>query len=237
MKAEHRKELQTNILADRMGRMLDTVKTRPSRRGVLLVLLILVVIVGGGIAYVVYQGGINDNRQRWVEFDKTVDFKTLQDVAKDYEKTNQGKAARAQIAWVRLWELGIKRMGIDTNGGVNEVVAAKEMFSQLADDCKDDPVLGAEAVYAIAVCEETLACSAQVSVKAQLDQALKAYRRVVDEHEKSGYAIKAAERIKLFESENERELITRFYEQIQTDANRLKMFHEQLGPLMKQPRK
>ena len=32
MKAEHRKELQTNILADRMGRLVQRMKERPKLR-------------------------------------------------------------------------------------------------------------------------------------------------------------------------------------------------------------
>ena len=43
MKAEHRKELETNVLADRMGRVVQKIRTRPQRRVVLYV-------VGGVVA-------------------------------------------------------------------------------------------------------------------------------------------------------------------------------------------
>jgi hypothetical protein len=239
MKAEHRKELQTNLLADRMGQLLQGVKGRPSRRGVLLVLLVLVLVVGGVIAWFVYQGGINDNSKRWDEYYRLVDLKGLEESAKDYKDTNQGRAARAEIAWLHLWEFGIKRMGKETPTAIQTIKRARELYEELAGDCKDDPVLAAEALYGIAVAEEALACDPEDVRKVQLDRALKAYRRVDDEHAKSGFAIKARERIKQLENEEERARIAQFYERIQVDVAELQDLHRRLGldPSKLKPRK
>ena len=53
MKAEHRKELQTNALADRMGRFFQRMKARPRKKSVFLwFVVILVVVVAGGYLWV-----------------------------------------------------------------------------------------------------------------------------------------------------------------------------------------
>ena len=45
MKAEHRKELETNVLANRMGRLLETAKQKPQRGTVMWILFGVAVLV------------------------------------------------------------------------------------------------------------------------------------------------------------------------------------------------
>src|SRR5262245_27799992 len=49
MKAEHRKELETNALAEGMGRMIRGMRERPQRRGVVIWAGVIVVLLGLGI--------------------------------------------------------------------------------------------------------------------------------------------------------------------------------------------
>src|SRR5205823_2510174 len=106
MKAEHRKELQTNLLADRVGRALQGARGVPGRRMVLFVLLGIVVFGGGILIWVIWTNSLRAQQDRWVQFDEATDMTTLMDLGKEYAQTPQGKSARAQIAWIHLWEYG-----------------------------------------------------------------------------------------------------------------------------------
>jgi len=230
MKAEHRKELQTNLLADRMGRMIQGVKGRPSRRGVLIFLLVLVIAVGILIVSLIYMGGVNANAQRWVEFEKMASIKTLQEVVEEYPNTQQGKAARMQYAWLVLWNGGIKNLGRQPNAALEYIAAAREKYEELKAECKDDPTLGAEAMYGIAIAEESLACNPKLDLKEQLSKALDAYKELTtnEKFKKTAHASRADKRVQELEDSKSRAQIEMFYNEVRRDVGRFFQAHPPL---------
>ena len=221
MKAEHRKELETNILADRMGRMVQRIKDRPRRRTMLYVVLGLIVLVGLFIAYRMRQGAIRERSERWVMLEDG--FKPYIDLLKkDEPETNPGKAARFQYAWLATWALGLKLLGIDSAQALENMEVAETLYRQLAKDCADDPVWEPEALYSLAIIEETKAVRAKERSQ-HLDNALKQYQELANnkKHKSSARGKDAAKRAEILEKNRPR--IVSFYEELQ---NRLKIPEE-----------
>jgi len=218
MKAEHRKELQTNLLADRMGRLIQNVKTKPSRSVVLYVVLALAVVLGVVIFVFIRGNQGRAEQERWITYDEITDLKKLEDFGKDNDLTQQGKSARMTVAWFLLWERGVKVILIDPSA--KDVLAeCRSRFDKLAEDCKEDPILAAEALYGLAVIEETLACTVtRDKIDAQLDLAEKAFTKVTTDFPKTGFGVLADKRAAELSKKEDRERIKRFYQRAQIDV-------------------
>jgi hypothetical protein len=197
MKAEHRKELQTNLLADRMGRMVQRAKSGPSRRTVLWIVLAVVAVI-------VYVGfSIYRSNQRaivstnWMnlgeEYITSANAKgmvTQNPWVVEYRDTNPGLAARYQFAWVRLWDQGLKHLIGNPARALINIKESEKEFVVLSEDCKDDPILAPEAAYALAVIEE----SKTVEDRASLDKAIGRYKGVASKYKDSAAGKAAAQR-------------------------------------------
>jgi hypothetical protein len=220
MKAEHRKELQTNLLADRMGRLIQNVKTRPSRRAVLYVILVLAVVVAGVIIWMIRSGDDTRQRDQWMAVEQATSDEKLLEVAKEFPKTQQGKSARMMLNWINLWEGGIKPALSDPKRAEARIKDCRAKYVELADDCKEDPILGSEAMYGVAICEEALACFAKpADLGGQLDTAREKFKEVVDKFPKTGFGDLADKRFNELEPKSaSRDRITRFYQSAQLDA-------------------
>jgi hypothetical protein len=228
MKAEHRRELQTNALADRLGRMLQTVKTPPKKRSLfywILALAAIVVVVG---YWWIQSRRATEQARLWDVFQRH--DMSAQDIMErrsllEGQNTPQGRAERFQLAWNYLWggfdfgpslqEFrvgGIKYLLSDPRLAILSLGRAKELYTELAKECKDDPILGAEAVYGLAVIEETLAAASPLFEReTQMDNALRLYRDVEETYPKSTRAAEAAQRAKDLKDDNKRRSIGQLY--------------------------
>src|SRR5262249_39100901 len=99
MKAEHRKELQTNALADRLGRMLQGMKSRPQAAPVIfwVVAGLLVVGIVGTIWYLRARSSTRYS-QALAAVDDTTDLEELQKIAADNKHSLPGRLALLKIA-------------------------------------------------------------------------------------------------------------------------------------------
>jgi hypothetical protein len=219
MKAEHRKELQTNALADRMGRMVQRMKAPPNRRSVLWILLaVAAVIVFIGLTFY-WNNQRTITSQLWVELDEsrlfypTRDHKLARgDLLGEQKDSKAGIAARFQLAWTILWDRGIKVLAANPKAALDNIDNAEASFAQLAEECKDDPVWGPEALYALATIEETRA----VKDRDYLDKAVTRYKAVSSKFKDSAAGQAAAARAKYLE-EN-RPIVSEFYASFQQNV-------------------
>lgn len=212
MKAEHRKELETNVLAARMGRMVERMKTRPKRRTMLYVILGVVVLIVAFIAYRMQQQKINDRSERWVMLEDG--FRPYIDLLKhDYPETEAGKAARFQYAWLAAWDLGLKILGTDSVRALENMEVAESMYLQLKKDCADDPVWEPEALYSLAVIEEARAVRKKERSK-HLDNAQTMFQELAKKHKNSAHGKTAAKRAEVLEKD--RQQIVAFYDDLQS---------------------
>jgi hypothetical protein len=219
MKAEHRKELHTNVLADRVGRFLQRAKQKPRRRSVLIVLLVVGVLVGGFIWYRISQQKKRTDSELWVAMEggRPADMKVL--LSERYLETGPGKAALFQVAWIKLWEEGIKELGArpisalysQSKDKPGAIPWAFEVFDKLAKDCKDDPVLGPQALYGKAVATEAYA----VLDLDKLKDALTKYKDVAKQFPDSAHGKMAKARAEYLEKNMAQ--VRAFYDSFQRD--------------------
>ncbi len=212
MKAEQRKELETNALADRMGHLVQRMKTQPRRSTLYYVL--------GGIAVMVivfliarwFQVSRQENSQRWFMINNGT--KTyLEQLAVKEGETNPGKAARFQFAWMLYWEGGVKRLGVGNGSeAITRMDEAAELYKKLAQECASDPFWEPEALYGLAVIEETHA----IQNLDALDSAKKLYEDLATKHKDSARGKLAADWVANYDNKEKKEQLQQFYQEMHT---------------------
>ena len=96
MKAEHRKELQTNTLADHLGKMIQGAKAKPSPNSLVIwifVLLVLAVLIGWKYFSA---NSLEKRSQDWTGLGEVNSSEELQTFADEHPKTVPGLVARFQ---------------------------------------------------------------------------------------------------------------------------------------------
>ncbi len=188
MKAEQRKELETNTLADKMGVAMQKAKAA-SRRAVLLYaglgLACLVVVF---FAYRYFDTQKAEASETWVELHDG-QRGLLEKVAT--KENAAGKAARLQIAWFLYWEQGIKLLGHNQEAGLKALEAAAVEYKEIQKLCADDPIFEPQAMLGQAVAEECLT----VKDATYLEKAKRSYEEIQKKYEKSAEARFAKERL------------------------------------------
>jgi hypothetical protein len=178
MKAEHRKELETNTLADKMGHMMHRVQGSPRRAFFIYLLLAVVVSVGIWYFYRSMILGQQTRSKEWADF-----YDGAPSVLMDLQKKEGepvSKAARMQFYWQFYWERGVKSIGLNPRQTIGMMNELSDRYRELAKDCKDDPTFEPEALLMLAVVEETKA----IQDRSHLDQAVELYEDLVTRSEK-----------------------------------------------------
>jgi hypothetical protein len=229
MKAEHRKELQTNVLADSMGRLLQGMKGGPSRASLLLWGLVALAV----LAFVGWRYFSNRTRETrsglWLQVDQTDQelngantsgqvedtLKRLEDTAKDHPGTVPTRVMTFTRARTLL-RLGMERLFTPSQRETakQQVKEARSLYSRLIEEAKsepskDDPVLAQEAMMGVAKADESLG---------DLDQAALGYRRLADTYPNSALGKAAGERADYLGNEQNRRQVQALYEALEKQA-------------------
>jgi hypothetical protein len=239
MKAEHRKELQTNTLADNLGRMITGSRSM-SRRTV----LILVAIVVLGLGLFVWTMIQNNNVAMQAQMYYNLDQGSAQDIEEVYKAgpdTEPGKIAEFQLAWFYLWKLGIEPLANKDKAfdALRALKAAKETYAGLAEKVENDRVLAAEAQYALALIEETLAVTDASSADraARLKRVAEQYRDVGQKYDQTAHGTQATARAEYLQKNHANVLA--FYDQLASRNPLLSLIGQmpmQRGSLESEPR-
>ena len=232
MKAEHRKELQTNILADRMGRLVQRMKERPKKRVLLYVVLGGALVLGLFIFFRIRSKAAEEQSDRWSWLDDGFRAE-MEQLRLEYPETNPGKAARFQYAWLALWDVGLKELAanpvdvlkvsgeMDDKDKAGNLEVAQNIFLRLRKDCEGDPIWEPEALYALAVIEETRAIRRKDRDK-HLKDALRQYKELAEKHKDSTRGKLARQRAEALEKRGQE--IHDFYEELNTRLDIEKRF-------------
>ena len=205
MKAEHRKELETNVLADRMGRLLENFKQKPERGTMFWVIGGIGAVLIAFLAFRYYQVGKNENSEAWLAYYDG----NVKKLREEYGDKMPGKALEFEQAWELTWT-GIKKFGIDPNGAQKYLEVASQLYQKLRDECEGDPVLVPEAIYGQAVIKETLA----IRDRKNLDDAIDYYKEVADKHSKSAFGKLAKDRLEILEDGDRRAEVSEVYQDL-----------------------
>jgi hypothetical protein len=160
MKAEHRKELQTNVLADHLGRMMTSLKSG-SRSTALIFWISAAVLIALVVVIVVMKNRSERSRSAlWTQLDvatSTGNLSDLEQVAEKNPGTVQARTAQFQRARLLL-EQGLNLLGSEQRReeAIKNIDEARSLYASLVDQCRDAPLLQQEALMGQAKAEESL---------------------------------------------------------------------------------
>jgi hypothetical protein len=213
MKAEQRKELETNTLADKMGHVMQRVKASPRRTFLTYFLVAAALIAVAFVGYRWFYGYTAERSLQWLKL-YDGDKKHIDELMKEKD-TNAGKAARFQFAWLMYWDFGVKMIATDKMGAMQSLKDAVELYGELAEDCKLDPVFEPQALLGRAAAQECLA----VQDRNHLKKAEQFYEEILTIHEKkyekSGEAKFAQQRLDILKNDAQRRELAGTYADLQ----------------------
>jgi hypothetical protein len=232
MKAQHRHELKTNALADRMGGLLQSMKSAPKTTSVLVWVFIILAL--GTYAVWQYQASAAQSQRSelWTQVDQGTHepeggTRSLEELGKNHSGSIAGRAANFTLARLNFQE---GQEGLDSfrrTEAVQKLVQAREMYQKLSKQCADAPALAQEALMGLAKAEESLVGIAvpksdedkteEPTYYGSLDKALEYYRQLADKYPDSPLGKAAAKRVEDLEKPETREQIEKVY----TEINRL----------------
>jgi len=210
MKAEHRKELHTNALADRLGRLINGFKeglqARPSNTALLIwggIFVAVVLFIG----WKIYANARARSRSAdWLQLDEASNFADLEKIADTNPGSQPTRIARFQMARVYL-RRGMENFVSSSFDGRKDALAdlneAAKLYGELANEVKDNPVLIQEALLGVAKVKEALD---------DLDAALAAYDQLVSRYPDSVNGKEAAERAKKLRDNKDQ--VSTFYREL-----------------------
>ncbi len=174
MKAEHRKELMTNSLAQTLEHTVQRLKEGPSRSTV-----VVLVVVGLAVLLFFVWRWFSQNAQesdsgRWLQWDNLTVPSQVNDFLKekDVEETTQARLARFLEARRRLAD-GTRDLGFNRTTSHENLTEALKLYSGLADQTSDRPLLHEEALLGAGKAAESLG---------KYDEAKGFYQKLADKY-------------------------------------------------------
>ena len=214
MKAEHRKELQTNSLADMLGR---TVRNVRGGTGISWTWILVGVTVAVMIVIFIWW---RSNRARseselWVKLDENTPT-ALQQLYKESGDTNQGKAALLTLAFEELYS-GVRMLGAPQfqAQGKTFLDECQRLYATMEKECEGNDDWVAECKYGQAVATEALTVVDPANLKKAKDQ----YEQLAKgDLGNTGYGKLAARRLEQLNNIAEQTDIATFYRDFKTGA-------------------
>lgn len=199
MKAEHRKELQTNLLADRLGKLVQNMKSGPSQPALIaggVVVLVIAVIV----AWVLISRNASKTKaQQWVAIDNATTLEDLDKIIQENPGSLPARDARFLKARKLMQEgqahlytrdfdfsptlTSRANLPMGRKEALQSIEEAGQLYQKLAEDCKDSPVLTQEALMGRAT---------SCLIRGEYQDALAVYRECAKRYPKSAQGEKAA---------------------------------------------
>jgi len=230
MKAGHRQELQTNLLADRMGRLLRSMKT-PRNTGAKVGWAFAILVIAIVVVWQIYASATQSGHSAlWLKLDEAIhDFNPnrvpteLANVVHDGRGTFAARAARFDEARPKLDEEGQSPFSAFQRAEVAKLIKERRtIYEDLIDQCADQPILAQEAMMGVAKADESLiGITSPSDVQKDLDKALASYRRLAERYPNS--VLGKAAQARITELEAKKSEVIKFYTELaqSTDLGKL----------------
>ncbi|HEV8062646.1 MAG TPA: hypothetical protein VGP68_22390 [Gemmataceae bacterium] len=164
MKAEHRHRLEQNALADRVGRVVQSVKAAPATQSLALWLGVAAVVIVI-IAWQLFRSASSmEASALWRNLDAATrgpdDYlRQLENLRDEHPGTMAGTSASFQLARIKFAEGQINlgnSLESDRKDAIKKLASARDMYAQLARDTSDVPLLMQESLMMQAKIDESL---------------------------------------------------------------------------------
>ena len=233
MKAEKRHQLQRNVLADSVGRLVQGMRSAPTTRSTLIWVFVVLAVAAVGV----WRYGVYASQMKYSELWTAIDndlrdpfmgASKLQQFSEDNRGTIPARSAQFQLARMNLRDgqadLRVSFKHTDAAKRINE---ARKQYKRLVRECVDAPLLAQEAMMGVAQAEESLVGipgavldSADSEEVFDLKRALKSYQELARTYPDSFLGQKADSRAKEIEK-NEQD-IEKFYNDLNFRARKSK---------------
>jgi tetratricopeptide (TPR) repeat protein len=191
MKAEHRKELETNTLADHIGQFVQNLKQGPSRSAVIYgSVIVAVILLVVAYRWISLNAAASDSG-RWLRLDQITSREDLETFLKDNADTEQGRLARFELARLDLVEGLGNLASLNGADAVKRVQRAADIYEKLAAESGNTPQLTREALLNAAKARESLG---------EFDKAKQLYNRLARDFPQSLAGKNAAEQVKALDA-------------------------------------
>jgi tetratricopeptide (TPR) repeat protein len=187
MKAEHRKELLTNSLAQTLEHTVQRLKQRPSRNTVLVLAVVALAVLLVVVWVWFSRSARESDSARWLQWDSLTAPSQVEAFLKekDTEDTTQARLARFLEARRRLLE-GVKDLGFNRSTATEHLREASRLYGELADQCSDRPLLEQEALLGAGKASESLG---------EYDRAREFYRKLADKYPDTARGLSAKKQL------------------------------------------
>src|SRR5579875_719091 len=189
MKAEHRKELMTNTLANRLGEAVQSMKEGPSRGTLFALAAVGLILILALVWYYLAVSGEEADSARWLQWDSLTTPEQLKAFLENKEVAGQPQGLLARLTEARrsLYE-GLRQLG---NAGsrkkaLEELQQAAGLYDKLAGECADNPLLHQQALMGAAKVHEALG---------DAEQARKYYQQLQNKYGDTIFGREAAEQL------------------------------------------
>lgn len=159
MSTEQKKDTETTALAEKLSTGWTQFKQGQLVSYKVMALILVAVTAIGLYLYIRSEQAVGTSKT-WLEFESSTSVKSLEEFAERNPNTTAGKAAQVQIARYRLGPDGIDKLmtreEAQRKAAIENVEKARESFTKLADELKNDPILQAECYLGLAKAEIAL---------------------------------------------------------------------------------
>lgn len=219
MKAEHRKELQTNTLADYLGRAIESLKSGHTLT--IVVAVIVVLLLASWLWSRFRTSSRSGDAMLWTKLDVAGNDEQLEQLADANPGTTQARTARFEVAR-SLIQRGTEKLGNSAqhDEGIKELIKARQLYRELAPLCRAEPMLQQEAMMGVAKAEESLIAAPDPNdpkkTAGNLDKAVGYYEELANKFPDSFHGKNARQRAG--ELKNNKQQIESFYAELNKQA-------------------
>jgi hypothetical protein len=180
MKAEHRKELETNVLAQHLGRAVESLKQGPSRTTLIYVGVIVAIILIIVLFRYFMHSSESTTSERWRDLDQAIFPEQYSSFLEgDLKDTPQGRQARFKEAATKLDQGMLDPKDAEHQKMISD---ATDLYVDLTKSVSREPLLHQEALMGAARGYEAMG---------DIENARTWYQRLASDHPKSALAEKA----------------------------------------------
>jgi len=222
MKAEQRKELERNALAEQMTHMAGAIKGGPSKNTLIVCGIILLVVGGVYGFYRMTRSGQSKQSALWVRLDEETNVAGLQKLISENPGTNPARVAEFEEARYSLLQ-GLENLASPEQheSAIKNLERARELYVALAPKSKDLPVLEQEAMMGAAQAEEALSVGKKgdgTGMLGTLDKAAELYEKLATQFPETFQGKEARKRAD--EIKNNRAKVDEFYSKLSQEINK-----------------
>ncbi len=235
MKAEHRRELQTNALADSVGRFIQGIKSPGQSTNTLLWTFVLLAVVAYGVWQYLAAGARTNASALWLAVNTATHENPgkMDERLSELSKTNAGTFA----ARTASFELARKSLasGADASNpplrseALQALRQARDLYEKLSTQCTDSAILAQEALMGVAKAQEALAGSEKPEdAKKDLETAIASYLKLSKAYPQSLLGITAKDRAEDLQAKIDE--VAKFYQSLAENTRFRVQSDPQLGP-------